>query len=285
MHAFSFSGHETFVCKQFWLKKGYDFVKQNKKFSDSQAVVDLGVGKNMVNSIHFWLKAFGMTDQNGLTDIAEWLFGENGKDMYLEDIGTIWLLHYLLVRTERASIYSLFFNEFVKEKPEFTKEQLRTWLINRSEGKFSENSLEKDIEVLFRTYQKPRNSKSIERDFMTIFVGLGLLKDYRQDKRIEIVIDEKPTLPPAIFLYAILDNPDYANTNSMSLKDLRFSPHSVGLIFGLTIDGIYLKIKELEKQFPDQIVFTETAGNPVLQFKQKPDKWEILGRYYEGYKS
>jgi len=286
MQNFSFSGHETFVCKQFWLKKGYDFVKQHKKFSDNTAVVDLGVGKNMVNSISFWLKAFGMTDQNGLTEIADFIFGENGKDTYLEDIGTVWLLHYLLIRTERASIYSLFFNEFVKEKPEFTKEQLKSWLINRSEGKFAENSLEKDIDVLFKTYQKPRNSKSIEKDFMTIFVGLGLLKEYRQDKKeikIEMVMDEKATLPTEIFLYAILDNPDYKNTNSISLKDLRFSPHSVGLVFGLTIEAIYLKIKELEKQFPNQIVFTETAGNPVLQFKQKPDKREILGKYYEGH--
>lgn len=279
MQQFSFSGHETFVCKQFWLKKGYDFVRQEKKFSDSRAVVDLGVGKNMVSAINFWLKAFGMTEQNELTEMAHYLFGEEGKDIYLEDIGSIWLLHYYLIKTERASIYSLFFNEFLKEKPEFNKEKLKSWLINRTESKFAENTIDRDIDVLLRTYLKPKNSKSIEKDFINIFVGLGLLVE--KDKKINVVIDEKPNVPASIFLYTILDNPDFANTNSMSLKDLRFAKNSVGLVFGMTNDGIYQKIKELEGLYPESLIFTETAGNPVLQFKEKIDKTKILNDYYK----
>jgi len=77
-----------------------------------------------------------------------------------------------------------------------------------------------------------------------------------------------------------LDNPDFDNTNSISLKDLRFAKNSVGLIFSLTNDGIYQKIKELEQQYPALLIFTETAGNPVLQFKEKIDKKQILNDYY-----
>ena len=51
-----FSGHETFVCRHFWLKKGYDFIKSGHSFSQDDAVVRLGVGKNMVTAISFWLK-------------------------------------------------------------------------------------------------------------------------------------------------------------------------------------------------------------------------------------
>ena len=43
-----FSGHESFPCKTLWLKKGYDFVANDYMFNDSDAVVRLGVGKNMV---------------------------------------------------------------------------------------------------------------------------------------------------------------------------------------------------------------------------------------------
>ena len=56
-----FSGHESFPCKSLWLKKGYDFVVKGRDFNRPEAVVHLGVGKNMVASIHFWLKAFGKT--------------------------------------------------------------------------------------------------------------------------------------------------------------------------------------------------------------------------------
>ena len=45
---YTFSGHESFPCKTLWLKKGYDFVKDNKDFNRPEAVIDLRVGKNMV---------------------------------------------------------------------------------------------------------------------------------------------------------------------------------------------------------------------------------------------
>ena len=63
MLKYSFSGHETFHCRQFWLKKGYDFVKQQGQFADGDAVSALGVGRNMVIAIQFWLKSFGLIDE------------------------------------------------------------------------------------------------------------------------------------------------------------------------------------------------------------------------------
>lgn len=48
-----FSGHESFACKSHWLKRGYDFVRGENNFNDDDAVVRLGVGKNMVASIKF----------------------------------------------------------------------------------------------------------------------------------------------------------------------------------------------------------------------------------------
>jgi hypothetical protein len=55
MDKLRFSGHETFIARTFWPKKGYDFIKQGGKFSSEDAVVELGVGKNMVLSINFWM--------------------------------------------------------------------------------------------------------------------------------------------------------------------------------------------------------------------------------------
>ena len=57
MANYSFSGHESFACKSLWLKKGYDFVVQERDFNAPDAVIHLGVGKNMVSSIRYWLKA------------------------------------------------------------------------------------------------------------------------------------------------------------------------------------------------------------------------------------
>ena len=74
-----FSGHESFPCKTLWLKKGYDFVIQGKDFNSSEAVIDLGVGKNMVAAIRFWLRVFGICENDQLTWLGNYLFDdENG---------------------------------------------------------------------------------------------------------------------------------------------------------------------------------------------------------------
>ncbi len=53
----------------------------------------------MVTAIRYLLRSFGLLDENDQpNETAEYLFGENGKDTFLEDFGSIWLLHYLLVK-------------------------------------------------------------------------------------------------------------------------------------------------------------------------------------------
>lgn len=66
----TFSGHDSFQCRSLWLKKGYDFVKAGRSFTDEDAVVELGVGKNMVNAIRYWMKAFGLTNPDDDPDKA-----------------------------------------------------------------------------------------------------------------------------------------------------------------------------------------------------------------------
>ena len=67
---YKFSGHESFPCKSLWLKKGYDFVVGGNDFNSPDAVITLGVGKNMVASIRFWLRAFGVTKNDKKQSLA-----------------------------------------------------------------------------------------------------------------------------------------------------------------------------------------------------------------------
>src|SRR4051812_26423424 len=116
---YTFSGHDTFQCRHFWLKKGYDLISSGKSFGMEDAVVELGVGKNMVSAIKYWMKAFDlMTNDEKPTPFADRLLSENGWDPYLEDEASLWLLHYHLVRKGLASSYDLIFNEFRREKIE-----------------------------------------------------------------------------------------------------------------------------------------------------------------------
>lgn len=78
-----FSGHETFACKSHWMKRGYEFVLEGHNFNDDEAVVHLGVGKNMVASIKFWMKALGLLNRDGvLSSIAHKLLNTDCRQTF-----------------------------------------------------------------------------------------------------------------------------------------------------------------------------------------------------------
>jgi hypothetical protein len=69
-----------------------------------EAIAELGVGKNMVESIGYWMRAFQLVepDSSKPTEIGSKLFSARGYDPYLEDEATIWLLHWLLVTNPQS---------------------------------------------------------------------------------------------------------------------------------------------------------------------------------------
>ena len=96
-----FSGHESFVCRYAWLPKAYRAVVKNRAAFGNveQAMVSLGVGKNMVRSIRFWVEVMGVVTPRKdktlePTYFGEAVFGDGGFDPFLEDIRTLWLLHW-----------------------------------------------------------------------------------------------------------------------------------------------------------------------------------------------
>jgi Protein of unknown function (DUF4007) len=107
-----FSGHETFACRYAWLPKAYRAIKADAAvFVDEQAaMVDLGIGKNMVRSLRFWVEATGLAEPANrelrLTDFAHAIFGSKGFDPYLEDIRTLWLLHWKLSSRRKGGLFA-----------------------------------------------------------------------------------------------------------------------------------------------------------------------------------
>jgi hypothetical protein len=282
---YSFSGHDSFHCRQLWLKKGYDYVQEGKNFNDDDAVVELGVGKNMVSSIRFWLKAFNIIDNKDIvTEFGKKLFDdEHGYDPYLEDEASLWLLHYQLVKNGIASIYSMIFNEFRKEKLFFNKETFITYVkrINESNPdlNFNENTVSKDFIVFANLYKNDPESKNIEDSFTGILSEIELLKATGEGKNVQYYIEnsERDNLPESIVLYAILDNPNYGN--SISLNALEFDLNSPGSIFALNRASLMNKISDIVGANKD-ITFTDQAGIKELQFKNKAEASTILEKYY-----
>ncbi len=281
---YSFSGHDSFQCRQLWLKKGYDYIQTQKSFNDEDAVVKLGVGKNMVSAIRYWMKAFNIIDsKDNPTEFGTKLFDDNGYDPFLEDDASLWLLHYQLIKTGIASTYSIMFNEFRKEKLLFNKDTFVNYLKRRRETEpslaFNENTVADDFVVFLKMYQNSEGSKDVEDSFSGILSEIELLKTIGKGKEEQYQIEnnERDNLPEAVLLFSILDNPNYGD--SIGLNSLEYDNNSPGSIFCLNRSGLTNKISEIVNENKN-ITFTDHAGIKELQFKKKPNAYSILDTYY-----
>ena len=243
----------------------------------------------MVASIRYWLKAFHITDLNdNLTAFGITLLGNNGFDPFLEDDGSLWLLHYYLVKTNFASIYSIIFNEYRREKIEFNRDSFLAFMKRKAEVNAginnSSKTLSEDFDVLRKLYLASSPDKTNEEGFSGLLAELGLIN--KIEKRIDnnkkedffaIENTVKNQIPLEIFLYSILENEDYGL--SISLNSLEHDFNSPGSIFAMNKLGIVEKIKESEGKYK-WLTYNDNAGVKELQLKEKPDSFTILDNYY-----
>lgn len=288
----NFSGHDTFHCRQFWLKKAYDYVSSGKDFNDADAPLELGVGRNMVTAMRYWAKQFQLlNDRDELVVLANKLLAdEDGWDPFLEDEGSLWLLHYLLVSKENgADTFSIIFNELLKERPEFTSEIFQKFIWQNKDESYNENTLKKDFTVFSKTYFADFKAKDIEESFTGILTELELLK---QKQKTFIDVDGKTksravwyiertvrkSLPKNILLYVICDQ--NRGAKSISFNRLYNEKNNPGNVFALSKEGLTVALEQLAENSNGQITFSNQAGVRELQFKREYDPLKILATYY-----
>ena len=279
---FVFSGHESFPCKTLWLKKGYDFVIQGKNFNNPDAVIDLGVGKNMVASIRYWLRVFGMCDGGRPTWLGDYLFNDvDGKDKYMEDLATLWLLHFNLVFLGEASLYNLFFCGLQRECSKFGREQVLTYVRLKSieAGKqtlFNENTVRKDIGVLLQNYSLPRKPQSNE-DFSSLLIDLDLVRQNLEGKGYFFNVDGKREVTKEVFLYALLMLKEQEGDNTISFDTIQ---DNVGLAFCMQDYETVAMLKNLTSEYSKYLSYSDMAGIKQVQFVAELDCKKVLDDYY-----
>ena len=276
-----FSGHESFACKSHWLKRGYDFVRGENNFNDDDAVVRLGVGKNMVASIKFWLKAIGLLKDAGLVALANHLFDDdNGKDPYLEDIGTLWLLHFLLIQTDYATIYKTTFVDYHRQRNIIEKSKLQNYIKHICfdetgyKNLYNDNTVKRDIGVMLHNYCAKNGGNVNIEDSNSLFTPLNLICETEKNTY-RFNYDTRSDVPSLIFLYALLVK--FEGRNSISFEDIT----ELALIFCLTNNDLLDIINYLCDLYPSEIVFSDVAGIKELQFRATLNSIDVLDRYYE----
>ena len=299
----SFARHETFHPRYSWFRKAYAHVNDDPRiFGRPDAPVEIGVGKNMVRAIRFWgtaarlitdspHNARGREAQCVPTRRGHALFGENGWDPYMEDPGTLWLLHWLLLapRKSRLPVWWLAFNEF--NAVEFAEPDLEsavsTLLDTAPEWpRPHPNSISKDISALLRTYAPADRTGRARIDDMLDcpLRELSLLKYSPETGRFRFTLGSKPTLPSEVVAYAALDYLALTEVrgSTITLSRLTHASGAPGKAFRLTEPEL---IDALRPSIADEAALglATPTGAVQLTWREEPAQiaTRILDRYYE----
>ncbi|MEU5362332.1 DUF4007 family protein [Streptomyces sp. NPDC005925] len=307
---FSFARHETFAPRFGWLHKAYMQVKRDQgAFLAVDAPVRFGVGKNMVYSMRYWSRAFKLTREHSPTKgtqakfsyptwEARWLLDEDGADPYLEENGSLWLLHWWLVssRPGAKSWAPAWYTAFhLAPFSRFTvadMTQVVTRHVNFSYDKSPEEaSIVKDIECLTKMYARSAPEKagspgSYEDLLACPFRDLDLLTfvGTRGNAEWQFTSGHRTSLPARVLAYACLD---YAakfsrQANSISVARLANEPGSPGRAFRVRENEIVMALQKVAADHP-QLDLTEAVGQRSLAFTADPFglAWEVLDEQYD----
>ena len=285
-----FSGHETFSCRATWLKKGLDLIMEGgmidpSKFTQPGAATTLGVGRNMVSSIRYWLNAFGLIDEgiNGdlVVDYTVESFiyqreeDDEALDPFLEDPLTLWLLHYKLVTTKYATIYNFFFLHFIprKSNDSFSEQEfllaLKSFIRSSGELVPSLNTLESDFKVLLDMYAlKPFKSTEIDDTALNILQPLELLSRQRLNKEKMVFYSlnraSLADIPRELIGMLIIEHFKKLNVKSRSSELLL---EEIGRAFCFSREPFYELLTALESEYSDLFTFSRARNTGINEFQ------------------
>jgi len=296
-----FAKHETFHIRDGWLYKGLKAVQSEPGiFLEDNAPERLGLGKNMVRALRFWMQATGLTQEQFQDRRRVQTLTEFGKyvlqyDPYQELDGTLWLIHYQLVSSKGlATTWYWFFNHYSPITFSYVDfiERLKQWInTQREDGKeVAESSLRKDFDCLVRTYLSSERNKSPEDLMESPLSTLGLLSTFTEHdehegriRRYRLESGAVSSIPPLAFLYVLLDQQEKNRPTSsqVTLQEVLREPMNVGNTFGITIltlEDLLMRLEEEGKEFRVRLTRTGQLDNLTLPDIPAND---ILRAFYE----
>lgn len=178
-------GHEKFALREGWISKALMILPNNPDAFTQKYSTDLfGIGSNMVKSLRYWMRAFGLTNSSGneLTDIGK-IIAE--KDPYIEKPFTLWIMHsYIAKNIDEATTWYMYFNKC--DATDLDKTEVESILLREVKKyavgtSFSEKSLSNDVEVFLNMYSRNKDNSDPEDKNASPFSQLALIKKKKED--------------------------------------------------------------------------------------------------------
>lgn len=301
---YRFSGHESFSCRYAWIPKAVEAIQNNASvFSNiDEAMVQLGLGKNMVQSLRFWVQVMGVADSKDgrdlqLTEFGAKVFGPEGLDPYLEDVTTLWLLHWKLCAQSDSPLFAwdFLFNRY--NAPEIVRSHVLK-VIEREARQLarplSPTTLAQHFDVLMHTYVPTRGKKGgvlednldcplVELELIEL-AGVRINSRGIEEPAFAFRREPKADLNSGAFVYALLDFWDRCRPgeSALSLSEIANGIGSPGQVFKLPEDDLRRRLAQIDVHTENVLTYTESA---MLEQVQRNFDWEFPSMLESAYET
>lgn len=291
--AMKFRAHDTFFIRKGWLSKGMKYVHSKPDVfvaKDENPMDALGIGANMVKALRYWLQAVGLTEEPNsgkrvqtFTPLGQSVFT---NDRYIEELGTLYLLHYRLSSNKSdATAWYYFFNEFTMS--EFSRDDFVDFLQRRirmedSDAAVAIRSLNDDFSCIINTYL-PRyktspNRVAPESNIDCPLGELGLIDILSKEKKTyRKAIPVASTISPWVALAIIVDQA--GESKEISLNELLTAPCNIGKTLNLDAISMLDVLYQIERI--GKIKINRTAGLDVIHILEELTFQDCVDAYYQ----
>jgi hypothetical protein len=297
-----FSGHETFPLRYTWISKTVRALAETDSIliDLDKAIVDLGLGKNMVRALRFWLEAGGIVEfkdktktAHQLTSLGAWLFGKRGQDPYLEDLRSLWVLHWMFSTNVAKPLFAWHFLLGQWHEAEFTQSMAVDAFLRTAaslQARATKVTLAQHFSVFVHTYlpQKGNKGEIIEESLDCPLAELNLLTisgfregpNGRREAAYSFNREHKPEITPGLFSFALHDywQNYHPNEQTIDFRDICYGVSSPGQVFKLPEQDVRAL---LESSSSYGIKYQESAAFQRAIKEGKGDKMEALSRAFQ----
>ncbi len=272
---------------------------------EERAMVRLGVGKNMVRAIRFWVQATGAAEPAGksglgITDFGRALLSpKDGLDPFLEDRRTLWLLHWKLASHVDEPLFAWDYLVNKWPHPEFVRTDVLAVLLQeakRLERQLSIVTLEQHFDVFLHTYIPTRSRKGeiLEDNLDCPLVEVEYIQRIgeresgaggRREPIYTFRRDPKPDVTPELFSWCLDDfwTKRRSKEQTLTFRDVSVAHGSPGQVFKLPETDIRERLEALENDSDGVFQYQESASvQRVIRKKSRIQRQLLRSVYMSG---
>ncbi len=279
----AFARHETFYVRYGWLTKIALNIKSLYETSD---YAEIGVGKNMFNSMKYWGAVYKIVDRennNGKSIKTTALVFD--KDCFLENTSSLWVLHYeSMLPTSLVPCWRSIFNNFKLDS--FSQSSLEKNMVDYFANVYPEvspKSIAKDVSCFIQTFVFKVANQVDDTKIMSPFSEIGILEESATNTNIyNFVYGRKESLRPEVVIWSIVRYLEEKNIVSATYDELSTAEDSPGVMFKLDTASLGNYINSIDISKYKGIYVNENIGKKIFSVDfRHTDSLSILEKVYK----